>query len=288
MCVSGADLASGAWGVALTHAELGRRANVLQLADTARELASVQVTPRGAGLFSGREGQRVAAFAATAQRSLTYGVHPAATGGDLMDGVPGQRWAAICLGSQRVDGFPVGEQSSYHGPPGLAHGFLGALASDPCSVAGHDLPQTIRMHSETGQAGWCNGVAGTAVAAIMAWKAQRDARLAEMARESAHSSLSALPLRTDGLCHGSLGVLVVAAGVARCLGDEALLRHAVERRDGLFPSDHSGWQFDGETFIDQSWLTGTAGIAWGLLVIDAPPSINPLCPPDALTPTGGT
>jgi hypothetical protein len=126
------------------------------------------------------------------------------------------------------------------------------------------------------------GVAGATVAALDEWLATRDPIASQLVATSARAALDAeASLGEDGLREGLIGVLVVAAGAARILGD-ADLAAEVSHRAGAAATraKREGWRL-GSRQVDQTWLTGVAGIAWGLLAVDQCPRVNPLCPADA-------
>jgi hypothetical protein len=139
----------------------------------------------------------------------------------------------------------------------------------------------LRGPERSGVAGVA-GVAGATVAALDEWLATRDPIASQLVATSARAALAAEDrLDEDGLCEGLIGVLVVAAGAARILGD-ADLAAEVSHRAGAAATraKREGWRL-GSRQVDQTWLTGVAGIAWGLLAVDQCPRVNPLCPADA-------
>jgi hypothetical protein len=146
-----------------------------------------------------------------------------------------------------------------------------------------ELTAAIDASTPTHSAGWCNGLAGGAVAALIGARALGSSRLAAMAVRYVRAAMSELPLDTDGLCHGSAGVLVIGAAVARCIDDGDLTAEVMRVADTHW-ADHATreWRLDPGLVADQSWLTGVAGATWAAMAVRVRPIVNPLCPPDAV------
>jgi lantibiotic modifying enzyme len=103
----------------------------------------------------------------------------------------------------------------------------------------------------------------------------------DVAIQAATKSLSK-SVSSDGLCHGTLGMLAVAGGVARIAHDAGLAQTVVGKAEEACEHANTlGWRLDDRT-LDHGWLTGVAGIAWGLLVVSEQPRVNPLSPADSL------
>lgn len=276
---SGAGLASGAWGLALTFQEFSRIAEVDAWVDLARVCAETPATTRARGLFSGVEGQRVVLAALLGCVPPSAAVAEGQDRGDLMDGVYGQMWADRCVGVEVGPPSVVAEQE--WSADGLAHGALGAAVATCAGPEDLTVDRIQNLGRSLVSGGWCNGRAGMAVAALVASPDGASDAHAEFAHEQAMAALDQA-FATDGVCHGLIGALVVAAGVARATGDPEL-RLMVERRaqDVCSRVSVRGWRLERSRAVDASWLTGVAGMAWGLMAVWRQPLVNPLCPPDS-------
>ena len=282
-CVAGTALADGPWGVALSFAESARAQTDRSLRDFAKRLADVPGRNAARGIFAGSQGRLAAQMAANGKQSEEITANPANSTkpGDLMDGEIGEHWGRLCLGhppfTQSLDWRKVDARSA----TGLAHGRLGAIACIASSLESDELEQLIVAHAPLDRYGWCNGSAGTAVAAHIAWAATGTRSFAEMAEKEISKSLRAVPLETDGLCHGSAGVLVVASGIARATSNSELLSVTKKMAEMCWAENNRPLRLNKGFLLDQSWLTGSSGIAWALSVVERRPLINPLCPLDS-------
>ena len=194
-----------------------------------------------------------------------------------MNGELGEAWLRWCSGRSAAAVLGVKIRRDDHG---LAHGTLGAMAGQIEQITDADLNDSPLW--KTGP-GWCSGLTGLTALALLAAAVQDDARFLEIARRAASADLKSFALLpTDGLCHGLIGTLAVAAGVARITADKGLLKRVrKEANSACERAAHRGWRLDPGGHIDQSWLTGAAGIAWGLLAIANMPCVNPLSPCDS-------
>jgi hypothetical protein len=159
----------------------------------------------------------------------------------------------------------------------MAHGMLGIHCLNV--LAGAD--SGVRWAAADGLAGWCNGIAGLAAALAIRWASGSDAAHRRAAVEAAWASLDAHH-DTDGLCHGTAGAVAVAAGVARVVEDDDLSKRALVCASSLSARlATSAMRLGADVHFDQTWLTGTSGAAWGLLVATKRPMVNPLLPIDS-------
>jgi hypothetical protein len=294
-CVAGAALAGGPWGIAVALAELARRTKSASRLRAAQRLIEAPSTLEGQGLFTGLDGKRCAEAAlrrcavssggGSAARATVAWDSPSMSGpGDLIDGQLGMIWARRCLGAMDRLADRKFDQGHWDGKnAGLAHGELGLLACEAPWLSEYTAMKGIERCASTASPAWCNGMAGAAVTALMAAPSP-SSPLASLAKSYARAALGQLPLlESDALCHGTSGVLVACAGVARCAKDD-LLATQVTRAVERYLRRPTGFQvrLDKGFLIDQSWLTGIAGIAWAMMAIQAAPLINPLCPPDSV------
>lgn len=136
------------------------------------------------------------------------------------------------------------------------------------------------------QGGWCNGMAGKIsleiTAEILAGRGINDPRrrITEV-RNLIDWSVEVVNTAEYGLCHGTTGALVVAAGVARLLGDTATQRFCNFAMNEIKNSE-ALVAFPDDLLLDYSWLTGLAGYLWALKAVVSVPHINPLLPFDSL------
>ena len=283
--VRGEGIPSGPWGLALSFAELARADRQPRWRALAQRLAKIDCGGSGEGLFGGPEGQWVALSAAGTRLNIPQADRDSSPKGDLMDGGPGIAWAHRCLG--RTAARPNTGASSDVGAAlqraGLAHGELGIAAAYADAHSDLSVARLREFTVDLSLAGWCNGIAGVAVAALLAADTCPDSDHTALAKEAVLESLAMPKLETDGLCHGVMGVLVVGAAVARATGDRELETKVSSAADAMCRRvRREGWRLETSRVVDQSWLTGVAGIAWALLVIDSRPVVNPLCPVDAV------
>ena len=292
-CAAGAELATGPWGVAIALAEMARRTGSISTAEIAQRMSDVPGPVTGRGLFVGREGQRCAQAAAqncieecSEDRGSSYLSKmptPSTPVGDLIDGYLGQLWARQCLGGELEGPMSNVGHDALGANPGLAHGKLGWLACRASALTEAEFIDVLSEHPRMERVGWCNGVSGIAVAAAIGVAATGSSDIATIAKRHAQTALECIPLETDGLCHGSAGVLAVGAAVARCIGDEAFqdeVSHLAGKHWGACRKRE--WRLDPGLVADQSWLTGVAGVSWAQMAVDMRPLINPLCPADSV------
>lgn len=269
--IRGQALHSGSWGVALAYRELARDDSAWWR--VAQEVASMPCEGYGRGLFSGPEGRAVL--------DHRYKLKPKghdARSGDLIDGENGEIWSQLCLGGPRVS-HAIYRPDVRQDDPGLAHGALGVhlpyLADIP-------IASLLSAESKIPPGGWCNGSAGLAAVALIAFQQQGDYGFLELAIRAVSVALKDNGVSSDGLCHGQIGVLAVAAGVARIAEDRELERSIMGRAlTACRHAEEHGWSLEKERTIDHGWLTGVAGIAWGLLALGHRPIVNPLSPADS-------
>lgn len=288
-CTSRSDLASGPWGVALALAEMAREMRSEAWGAAARRLADTPGLATGRGLFSGPEGQHCAREAASQCMEDGAPVRLLASSaslnpdGDLIDGQLGEAWARQCVGSCEEPIAPVDDDNWTGATPGLAHGALGLIACRAPSLAEGELMYALETHAAVNAAGWCNGLSGTAVTAVLGGGGRPSSAVARAAKRYVRIALAQIPLPTDGLCHGSAGVLAVGAAVARCTGDKTLGADVAELARAHWAACRlREWRLDPGLVSDQSWLTGAAGVAWAQMVVIRRPLINPLCPTDSI------
>jgi hypothetical protein len=285
ICMEGQGIAGGPWGVALAFAEASRISEFAHWQNLALKLANTEPVTDGRGIFVGIDGRYAAQLAALPSLvTLELPQCQSKRDGDLIDGYLSELWSRECFGVAGPSGQKALAVTDLpEGTPGLAHGPLGGIACMSRQVPAQQLYFLLLKHNPRESLGWCNGIAGTAVASLIAWRSTGLAAFRSLAHRSIEAALGELPLETDGLCHGTAGVLVVAAGVARCTQSASLMQTAVchARRVWSVPSRRN-WRLDRTYQVDQSWLTGVSGIAWALMTLSRPPLVNPLCPVDAV------
>lgn len=289
---AGAGLATGPWGLSLAVMEAARFRRSKRQTEAAASLVEASSRVQGMGLFAGPDGQRCSEagvqWCLKGMREAPLDTSPPAAmkgdPGDLMDGLLSVLWARSCQGARPLMQLSDPGAAHWQGKnPGIAHGRLGLWACQPEAAIPDELERLIALDTPTAGAGWCNGLAGGAVAALIGYDAGASDSLKQAAREYARSAMGHLPLATDGLCHGTMGVLVIGAGVARCTGDQVLLAEVRKQGERLLAGMATrAWRLNPELVSDPSWLYGAAGIVWGALVISARPVVNPLLPPDSL------
>ena len=273
----GDALAAGSWGVVLAFDELAR---ALPRWEPVRgEVAALACHASGRGLFTGPEGQ-AAATGSSSCVAEAPGRH--LTGGDLMMGSLGEGWSRLCLGEHNPD---FGARPRVRpGDPGLAHGRLGVAAWQLPEV---DVDELRAAEGVLVSPGWCNGRAGLAALALIAFRLRRDVDALDLAIDTIGQAIDEC-VATDGLCHGALGTLAVAAGAARIGRDKELAKAVLEKTQALCENAQvNGWRLEEGRTLDHGWLTGVAGIAWGLLVVTRQPRVNPLSPADSVVWSGG-
>jgi lantibiotic modifying enzyme len=128
--------------------------------------------------------------------------------------------------------------------------------------------------------GWCDGRAGLAALALMMYRDTGERECLDIALEMTSIGVREAA-NADGLCHGRMGVLAVAAGAARAGDESSLARMVTESaEESCWRAETEGWSLEGGA-VGHGWLTGIAGIAWGLLAVANQPRVNPLSPADA-------
>ncbi len=271
-------VASGLLGVALAFLELGRVTSDDSWLDRARAIAADAVGGYGRGLFDSAEGQVLVHHALGNDQLTTIPIDVSGSAGDVLNGEVGIAWLNLCLGRPSANiQFAVQSGMSR---VGLGHGALGIEAVSLFSDSG---PNTLSRKHETDLTGggWCNGAAGLAAAYLLSHEASRDEHELWRGREAARRA-AADTYASDGLCHGTFGVLAVSAGVARLCADAQLRELVLSRAAEMISQARSiGWRLERDRYADPTFLTGIAGIAWGLIAVLLEPVVNPLSPVDS-------
>src|SRR5262249_8591584 len=150
------------------------------------------------------------------------------------------------------------------------HGHLGRVAAAIATGLSPDIGLAGLLPDVTpGLPGWCNGQVGDAVAAIIGRSCSvlDGATWEDFALARCWTALARLVgMQDEALCHGTAGVLCVAAGVGRCLDAPDLIDAAAGAAESLVSRLREPRLPNYQT-IDNSWLTGRAGSLWALCAI---------------------
>lgn len=203
--------------------------------------------------------------------------------GDIFDGHIGLLWTDLVLGRTLRPTVTRRLEQDSDPLPGLAHGLL-ARSLFSSLVKGQQKLDESRLGALTGRSGWCNGFAGKAVALATIDNTNRSAsHLNEclLLARSAVSQADQLSRNANlSLCHGLAGVAVVCAGLFRQYREPEFEELSQLTLNAL----HSGWArrwTRPEMLVDNSWLTGAAGLLWATSAVRRLPWINPIFPTDS-------
>jgi hypothetical protein len=204
--------------------------------------------------------------------------------GDIIAGGFAELWARACTHS-RVGGAPISISTLDNSSPGMAHGHLGRVAAAIATGLSPDIDlASLLPDVAPASPGWCNGQVGDAAAAVIGRSCDvlDSATWEDFALARCWSALArVVDAEDETLCHGTAGVLCVAAGVGRCLIAPELIEAAASTAESAVSRLRQPRLTNDQT-IDNSWLTGRAGVLWALCTIHHRPTINPLIPPDSL------
>jgi Lanthionine synthetase C-like protein len=274
--LAGLAMALGEAAVALGCADFG------VLAETTLERLQVPYRREHRGFFMGQTGIDI--VRACRPGGVIHEVDPGGLDGDVIAGGFGELWARACVLS-RVGGVPTSISTLGNSSPGMAHGHLGRVAAAIATGLSPDIDlASLLPDVAPALPGWCNGRVGDAAAAVIGRScgALDSATWEDFALARCWSALArVVHAQDETLCHGTAGVLCVAAGVGRCLGAPDLIDAAAGTAESAVSRLREPRLTNDQT-IDNSWLTGRAGVLWALCAIRHRPAINPLIPPDSL------
>ena len=204
--------------------------------------------------------------------------------GDLFTGRCNKTWSELTMNLP----LSYGNFESNSGPvvrKGLAHG---DLIRDFVKWINNSEGQNhnfFKSEDSYDTNGWCNGRSGFLVVSVLSQiyaggdfqrvflENEFDALLVSIRRSNSSTE-------DFGLCHGTSGVLVILAGLARLLNDHQRLNQVNVLYADLLSRDVLQNLLTTHE-IDCSWLTGVSGVIWGYKAILKKPTFNPLAPFDS-------
>jgi hypothetical protein len=202
--------------------------------------------------------------------------------GDVFVGKCSKVWTRLVLGRQpEISSRTTGEGAVTR--PGLGHGELIRglvewLTQDP-KRRGTFIPPERDFIS----GGWCNGESGLLAAACIARYFDASTESDKFITKTCLNLLDWAQTSSreeSGLCHGTVGALVVVAGAGRLIQSERITSEANNIFQHLASHDFN-IRIHPDFIVDASWLTGTAGLIWASAAIKQKPGINPLLPIDS-------
>jgi len=204
--------------------------------------------------------------------------------GDLFTGFSAQVWTKLVL-NQMLPAPVYGAGIGAIERPGLAHGNLIRELAQWLTSQNADRGRFNPSENFFEGSGWCNGRAGLAASLAVAqnFDAEENSyqeELLTIVRQMLSDAKEDVHLSEPSLCHGLPGVLVICSGIARQINDERLLVRSIQLFDELI-DETILLRGPSANYIDNSWLTGTAGLLWAYSAVRARPSINPLMPTDS-------
>ena len=206
--------------------------------------------------------------------------------GDLFSGLSNQVWSQIVL-NLPITHIQVSDSQNEIVRAGLAHGELIRDFTKWILDSGSPKPNFSTSESKFESNGWCNGNSGFLVISCLV---QIEMGLTDIPKDlfvqfdKIFDSLATTSVDNldSGLCHGTSGILVTLAGVARFLKDNERLIKVQTLFEEIFSSG-AAFQLDPQRDLDCSWLTGMAGLLWAQKVLHEKPVFNPLVPFDSTT-----
>ena len=267
------SLATGRGGLLLSLFEVGKlNVESIQITGTVEDLFDASLSIHGRQLISNSSGD------AASKESRVLG--------DIFTGFSAQVWTKLVL-KQALPNSDFKAGSGSIDRPGLAHGNMIReltqwLTSENTERGKFDSSETTFEGS-----GWCNGRAGLAVSLAIAQYFDSavnnyEEELLVIANQILSDVKNDKHLPEPSLCHGLPGVLVICSGIGRQINNDRLLRQSIQLFDELV-DESILLRGPSDTYIDNSWLTGTAGVLWANSAVRARPSINPLLPTDSKT-----
>jgi hypothetical protein len=203
--------------------------------------------------------------------------------GDIFEGFCAAVWTSLVTRTTGPREFR-GEAHGSVNRPGLAHG---ETIRELCKAVaeGADTPLSLEERGQVQGAGWCNGRSGIIAARLVHMstrpleKTDRDSILEECwsILEDVQKHHGVMEV---GLCHGSMGALVVITGAGRLLNYPEITNVARDVSEMIIRSS-SMMNINENYLIDASWLTGVAGVLWGSSCMEQSPTLNPLLPLDS-------
>ena len=265
------SLATGKGGLLLSLFEVGKlNVESIQITGTVEDLFDASLSIHGRQLISNSSGD------AASKESRVLG--------DIFTGFSAQVWTKLVL-KQTLPNSDFKAGSGSIDRPGLAHGNMIReltqwLTSENTERGKFDSSETTFEGS-----GWCNGRAGLAVSLAIAQYFDSavnnyEEELLVIANQILSDVKNDKHLPEPSLCHGLPGVLVICSGIGRQINNDRLLRQSIQLFDELV-DESILLRGPSDTYIDNSWLTGTAGVLWANSAVRARPSINPLLPTDS-------
>jgi|APGre2960657468_1045069.scaffolds.fasta_scaffold11985_3 hypothetical protein len=204
--------------------------------------------------------------------------------GDIFTGFSAQVWTKLVLKQTLPDSdFKVGFGSIDR--PGLAHGNLIRELTQWLTSENIERGKFDSSENSFEGSGWCNGRAGLAVSIAIAQYLDSavnnyEEELLVIANQMLSNVKNDKHILEPSLCHGLPGVLVICSGIGRQINDDRLLNQSIQLFDELI-DESILLRGPSDSYIDNSWLTGTAGLLWANSAVHARPSINPLMPTDS-------
>ena len=221
---------------------------------------------------------------------------------------------AVRCGRDLTDGLghPPGDEAARWGLPyrrGMSHGYagiamalarLGAATREKrfieaslditrleCDLVSNNEWTDPGDEHHAGQATWCHGAPGIAVARLVTASISGVAWVENEARRALTRCLDSSSLDNDSLCHGTLGNLDALAHAAGTLSGEPYWAQEVARQHAMLAADiaERGLRCARPHYIAVPGLmTGLAGIGYGALRLIDPtvfPSVLSLAPPSS-------
>jgi hypothetical protein len=203
--------------------------------------------------------------------------------GDIFEGFCAAVWTSLVTRTTGPKKFVVNTHGSVD-RPGLAHG---ETIRELCKVIAQGADESLLLTEmeQVQGVGWCNGRSGIVAAKLVQMSTkpldatERDLIVKEswLILEEVRQHYSAMEV---GLCHGSMGALVVVNGAGRLLDSPAITSAAKDLSRTILSSP-SVMNIHKDYLVDASWLTGVAGLLWGARCMLHPPVLNPLLPIDS-------
>lgn len=201
--------------------------------------------------------------------------------GDIFSGYASEVWTNAVL-NKNQKAKPFQDSPAEVVRPGLGHGDLSRNLSK-WIVAREPLTFFPKLDNVRG-IGWCNGQSGLLSALGVYFSYSNDPaainRIDKLLDDLLYDTLSILQKVEYGLCHGISGSFVTMAGAARLIGKQDFLE-SLRISFGEWFEKVNYTLIPPQLYLDNSWLTGSAGVLWAHSVLEQPPEFNPIFPPDS-------